>query len=553
MTLADYYFADGRLTLIPIEQLTPIGMSGEFAALVGERRGWSAARIALFDAGFALYWTRSGALARRTATWMAPRVRHVAVVAEPLSVRPYVQLLNTSAWLLYDSDLDPALSHPEFVAYLLVHGDRMAVTGEVAHTAVQNGAWWLERSEEECTAFSGAAERSTRPDAESFRALAQAVPWLRQLRHEALRPPVVVAPYRAIPDTGLLVPRAREAEPPALVAACERGARQALVAYHARWHEADVAAGRELCDWLAREAPRFLIAAQHGRIVWDADAPERIAGVRDVMRHADGVAVRRVREDLQVVDAHTRRILDALTDPDALPPPAENTEQRGYTYLHASRQLIVYNLHEAGMERLHGPPLPYERAMLGARTVHEWAHLIEAAGWVPLRVSQMQFDERVLALGVQLDAVIAQAPDWARRRTVGEPIARGASLGTTLARQQLARMSDYQANLVARRFMSMLEAETYVRHNIRTLRGSSQPTQLWSMLMRYLYEYQYLRPALGLSRVPDPRTYFLRSTWFVEDFMTAGIVTDDQFDALAEAIGRLGECYAVEESRLRLA
>ena len=55
----------------PIEHLTPIGMSGEFAALLAARRGWRPAQVALFDAGFSLYWTRSAALARRTATWPA--------------------------------------------------------------------------------------------------------------------------------------------------------------------------------------------------------------------------------------------------------------------------------------------------------------------------------------------------------------------------------------------------------------------------------------------------------------------------------------------------
>src|SRR5438046_1419694 len=63
MRLAEYYFADPRLILVPIEHLTPAGMGAEFAALLAERCGWDAARIAFFNTAFALYWERSAALA----------------------------------------------------------------------------------------------------------------------------------------------------------------------------------------------------------------------------------------------------------------------------------------------------------------------------------------------------------------------------------------------------------------------------------------------------------------------------------------------------------
>ena len=112
-----------------------------------------------------------GMLARRTRTWMPPRIRHAAIVTTETGVRPYAQLLNTSAWTLYADDFDPARSHPEFGAYLFAHADRMALSGEVTLVALHNAAWWIERSDEECGAFAGAAERSTRPDAAGFRAV----------------------------------------------------------------------------------------------------------------------------------------------------------------------------------------------------------------------------------------------------------------------------------------------------------------------------------------------------------------------------------------------
>jgi hypothetical protein len=524
-------------------------MTRAFAALVSERRGWSPGRIALFDAAFARYFARSAALARRTRTWVAPRIRHVAVVADPQAVRPYVQLLNTSAWMLYECDVDPALSDAELVAFLLVLGDRMAVDREVTTAAVRTAAWWLERSDAECRRFAEAAARSPRPDAPGLRAVAAATGWLRQLRHERLRPPRVVSPHRPIPGTGLLVPRALEAEPPALVACWTAAARRAVGAYHAAWRATDAAAVRALSDWLAGEAPSLLVTGAGGTILWDPEVPERLGPLRAALRAAAGVAVASIHADLQVVDAHSRAFHAALVDPQALPPPPPSTQERGYSYLHRSRRLIAYNLHEPGLERLEGPPLPYARAMLGARTAHEWGHLAAAAGWVARRVPPERFAELRAAFAVQLDAAITAAPAAVRRTTARELAA--ASPGTGLVRLFLRRIPDYQANLVARRFMSDAERETYARHNVRSLRDEYAPADLWRMLVRYLFEYQYLGPALAFTAVEDPRRYFLRSTWFAEDFLATGILDEARFAALAAAAARLCGCYAVDETRFR--
>ena len=551
MAVADYYFDDPRLILVPTEHLTPAGMTAGFAALLAAKRGWTPERVALFDAAFSLYWSRSAALAARTQTWLPPRRRHVAMVTDPLSVRPYVQLLNSSAWMLYEADFDPSLSHPEFAAYLLVHGDRMAVSGEVTSAAIHTAAWWLERTDEECAAFAAAAGRSTRPDAEAFRALAAATGWLRQLRHETLRPLVVLSPHRPIPGTGLLVPRALEADPPALVARWTTAARGALDAYRVAWRSSDARAVAAVCDWLAAEAPPLLVTARDGQIVWDPDAPGRTGMLHDELRDADAVAVRSIAADLEVIDHHTRAFHAALADPEALPAPGPRTDQTGYSYLHRERRLVAYNLHEPGMERLAGPPLPYERHMLGARTWHEWGHLADRAGWVPRTAPPARFDELKSALAAELDAVIAAAPAGVREATRADvsALAAGASAGAGLTRIVLGRMPDYRANLVARRFMSEPERETYVRHNIRTLEPEYPPAQLWRMLVRYLYELQYLGAGLGSRGIVDPRAYLVGSTWFDVDFFASGALDEARFDALATAVARLSACYAADESR----
>jgi hypothetical protein len=493
-------------------------------------------------------------LARRTAGWAPPRRRHVGVVKEPLGVRPYVSLLNSSAWLLYASDVDPGRSDAEFVAYLLAHGDWMAHTGEVAFAAVRGAAWWLERADDECAAFTAAAARSTRPDAPAWRSLGDAPPWLRRLHHTSLRPPLVVSPHRPIPGTGLLVPAALDAEPPRLAERWAAIASVVLGTYRTAWRRHDPEAVNALCDWLALAAPDLLVTGGDGGTLWDPAAPRHTTAVRTVLEHADAVAVAAVRADLEVIDHHTRAFLDAVVDPATLPAPPPNTFQSGYAYLHADRRLIAYNLEEPGMERLQGPPLPFEREMLGARTAHEWAHLADTAGCVPRTVSRERYRELRAELAAELDAAIAAAPAAARRATATDlaHLGRDGSAGATLARITLTRMPDYRANLVARAFMTEAEREIYVRHNVRTLRGEYPAPLLWRMLVHYLFEYQYLGRALGFTRVEDPRSFFLSSTWFADDFLATGVLDERRFDALADAVARLCACHAVDTSRLRL-
>ena len=158
------------------------------------------------------------------------------------------------------------------------------------------------------------------------------------------------------------------------------------------------------------------------------------------------------------------------------------------------------------------------------------------------------------ALAGALDAAIAAAPAAVRRATAADLLALAADgcAGATLARLTVTRMPDYRANLVARELLTQAERETYVRHNIRSLRAEYPPPLLWRMLIRYLFEYQYLGPALGMTRVADPRDYFLYSTWFADDFLATGVIDEARFETLAAAVGRLCACHAVDRSRLRL-
>jgi hypothetical protein len=152
---------------------------------------------------------------------LPPRLPHVALATEPYHDPPYVQLLNTSAWLLYDADVDPERSQPEFLAYLLAHGDRMAASGEVTLAALHTAAWWLERSDDECDAFTAAAARGRPSGRRRVPGARRRAPVAACAPHETLRPPT----------TGEAAPRDPRQRPPR--AGRARGRPPALAA---RWN-----------------------------------------------------------------------------------------------------------------------------------------------------------------------------------------------------------------------------------------------------------------------------------------------------------------------------
>ena len=118
-----------------------------------------------------------------------------------------------------------------------------------------------------------------------------------------------------------------------------------------------------------------------------------------------------------------------------------------------------------------------------------------------------------------MDDAIACASAAVRSRTAADlaALAEGRPAGVALGRLLVTRMPDYRTNLVARALMSDDEAETYVRHNVRSLGAQYPPEQAWRLLLRYLFEYQYLLPALGLTRVADPRTFLFSSTGIADE------------------------------------
>ncbi|MCW5891312.1 MAG: hypothetical protein KIT14_12280 [bacterium] len=70
--------------------------------------------------------------------------------------------------------------------------------------------------------------------------------------------------------------------------------------------------------------------------------------------------------------------------------------------------------------------------------------------------------------------------------------------------------------------------------------------------MRHLFEFQYVRPALGMTAVPDPLAFYLHSTGAADELAAAGACDSAGFVALADAVAHCCAAFAVDPARLRL-
>lgn len=550
----DYLFSQDGLFVIPIEHLSPKGIEPAFAVRIEDRGAMDRAAIELFDRAFGLYWRWATDLsARAPAYWPGPRLQHVCVATAPERIRPYFQPFNKSSWLLCASDFRPETSSAELAAYLFLHVERMGLLREIEPTMIANLGAFLALPPEAVAGLVEGCRRTTRPDAAGFRALAEHMPAVLALHHATLRPLEVIDPgSMRIPNTGVDV---GAAEQPAITALHQAWVRAAAGAIerHRVAHAAPASdGGRRISDWLASARPPLLVTGPGWRILWDPDAPEDV-GALGAFLDAAGVSeagARGVLQDLQVVERSSRRFLDGLRDPGALVDPAPYITEGGLSYIHKTRKLIAYHIGPGENERrLFEPSPPFERFMLAARTIHEWGHLAAESGWIA--VPEARRAERK-ALRGQLEALLetihAEAPPAVRARAAREVdalVRRSGRLGSALVKGLMARIEDYQSNLLARRFLSADEMDTYVRNNVSAHLDEYSHEAVFGQLTRHAYEIQYLR----LSRIPAPLDWFRASTWFEARFVRTGIVTMARFEELVDLIGRICDLYAVDESR----
>ncbi len=544
-------FSDPATFLIPAECLSEVGLGAGLAATLRANRDLPEGWVALFNRAVALYFERVAELAHIAPRyWRAPRVANLCIVQNPERTRPYSLPFSRTSLLLYESDFDPAVSNVEHAVYQLVHAERLSRTGDIGMTWIHDLSYLLARSTEEREAFADGCRTSLRPDADAFKALAARLPLLDHVRHDDLRPPEHDAeePTARVEIAGLTVPSRHQAEFQTVAKtflAVAHGVMQQH--YGARQRAGSDGADRSLVEWLLRAKPRVLLTDQLGGTLWDPERPDEVDAIGAVVEGIPKPAAESLIEDWTLIDSHTHSFVDALTDPDELTPPGEALDQEDGIYMHAGRTVIAYCLDQPGFKTLAEEAPPHHRMLVGARTIHEWGHLAADAGIVRvpehLEKAHAERHDEVIAI---LDRIVACAPDE-HRQTAESEVELLRREGYRLGDMPLQRVGDYQANLLARAFLSVGEMESYIRANVRPLLDEENVGP-YLRLARHAYEYQYL----SLSRMEDPFGYFLGCTWFAEDLIEPGIVGEDEARELFDAVGRLFGCYEVDTTRIRL-
>lgn len=536
--------------LLPAEALTESGTEPALASLLVRSGRLTAEQLHCLEEGFALYWQRCSDLyARAPRSWFAPRLTNLLIASEERGITPYLEPFGGTSSMLYTSDLD---THPEYVAALLVHLERLSLLRHVPATVAYNLSYWFDRDEHSRRAFAKAARTAQRPDAAGFVALAEALGWVDELLHDPLHPPPAQAtePHVHIDGADLYVPKRLQPQLMALTEAAQTavlGAMNAAAPAAGPVRASSAPALDALCEWLVQARAQVIIQGPHGGTLWTPEHDDPIR-VRLVLAEANSAAIASIHADLRVIDERSRQFLGRLRDVDSLPTHCAVLETGGGVYIDPARRAVVYELQQPAFDTRAGAAPPYHRLLLGARVMHEWGHVAHSAKILHLPEHQRPAYACARAeLGECFARVLASVPAFVQD-TVAEELqsieARTAELPKALARKTLARVGDYLANMMAVRLIPAEEMQAYVRNNVR--HHQDEQLGLVSELARYAYEVNYL-DLVGL-----PRRYFYDTSRFPNHFVHTGIVSEDDANALFDAAGRVLACYAIDESRLSL-
>jgi hypothetical protein len=441
----------------------------------------------------------------------------------------------------------------EFGAFMFLHQERIAQEGRLGATVVKNMAYWLMRTAGERAAFLTAAERSRRPDAAAFIALGRALSWIDELGHVDVHAVDAVEgeTYGLLETAGLIVPDSRKAQLGALLNVfreVEAEVGRSYFAAHAASASEEPSA--ELCAWLRETAPSLLLTSEDGQVLWDAARPESVAALRSLLGNLTAASAASLREDWRVVSERTTQVYAALREPERLADVfAVLDQEEGGTYIHRERKQMAYCLMQPGFEPCREPAPPYHRLLLGARTLHEWGHVLEEAGLVGVAESAREsFAQGRAQIVACLETLLREAHTEVKQLAEHEARAlellpySEAGFAEGLTARLLERMPDFLANLVVARFASHAEMEAYVRVNVRKLDLESEGP--FSSLLGLVYSYQYLR----FSCVANPRAYFEQLTGCEVEFVQSGFLSAERLEALLEAVAAVCDAYAIDET-----
>jgi hypothetical protein len=545
--LRRFCLAHSNAVLVPAEALTQTGMSSELSALLVEEKRLTTSQVHTLERGFALYWEHCADLFKRApGSWFPPRQTNLLIAAEPRGILLYLEPFKNASSLLYVDDLE---SDAEYVAYLLIHMERLSLLRSPGAAVVHNLSYWFNRDEHARQAFAAAARRSRRPDAPCFIAVADSLTWVDGLVHVPLRGPQTqpTESLGAIEGADLYVPQQLQPLVIALANAADASARSAMQQVAVASSGGSVNALDDLCDWLCDQRALAILVAPDGTTLWRPNMDDANR-VRRALASVPDEAVASIHADVRVIDARSRQFLEAVVNVDELPRRCAVLEAGDGTYVDAAKRSIVHELKQPFFDARLVPAPPYARLQLGARVMHEWGHIAHTARLIRLPEERKpEYRQARAELGEQFANVLSRVParladDVASATAALAPSP--AQLPAALARKTLARVGDYLANLMCSRFISGEEMQAYVRTNVR--HHFDEDLDLVSHLGRYAYEIHYLALA-GL-----PRSYFFAISRFNEYFIEPGLVAEDDVHALFDAVGRVLACYEIDTSRLTL-
>ncbi|MGH1340183.1 MAG: hypothetical protein ACRBN8_01430 [Nannocystales bacterium] len=552
MELRSFYFDHPGMFVVPVEHLSLSGVDPEFVRVAQGEREIPEGFFELLGEAVSAYFDRVGSLfVAGRAQWFPPRLLNLCVVTDPERARLYYQPFVGASLLLQESDFDPKVSNLEMATYQLVHAERLGITRNVARTLLGNLGYFIQRSELERERFADAAVRSTRPDSEAFAALGEAMSWVGGLLHETLKPALLHSDgLTSIPGTGLLVSDEQTLKIGELVEVFEQVGKGALERYYTAQGASvgEQGPAARVGQHLVEHQPRLLLADREGSIIWDPEAPEELGALDGAFEGMCDRAAIGVCRDLELVALRTQQILERIVDPEALPFHAEEVEQKDGAYLHEQRRMMVYSLRQPGVDTEREGSPPFHRWLLGARIGHEWGHLAAEADLV--RVSpekQPRHDAALEEIAALFDTIIARAPErlrvQAEEQFVQRP--RAQSIGAAMVAMQMQRIGDYESNVFAQAVLPAVEMEAYVRVNVRTL--AQEPFSFLGKLARYAYEAQYL----GFSRMANRRHYFYASTWFPDNYIKTGVLSEEEAGLMLDLMAEVCTSHELVPGALR--
>jgi hypothetical protein len=546
MRIATFCFEEPRAILVPVEHLHAGGLSDEFASELERRALLAPSFRRVFDGAFTNLHRRQTQLHHAAPEhFLPPRIVNWVILRDP-TLHAFFQPFTGMCALLYASDLDDASTSVAHTELQMAVAERVVQTGRLSRAYLAAIPHLLAMSEEEVVDFRAGALRSTRPDADAVRALAELATELRShVETEGIRAPGEPKEgYGRVKGTPLVVPKSFGAVLQTLAARIEEAPPRVLDA-HSR-HESTVEVGdhprSRVLDFLRSERPEVLIADGTGQLLWRPG--QDTAALERALPELGSAVADSLIADLATVGSVTDRFFDCVRGAREMPVPRETLEEAGGVYLHHDLGRIVYALEQPGIAPLSEAALPWSRRSLAARVMHEWGHVAVDAGVVGVPPSGLlalrAAEARVAAA---FDQIVKELPSE-YKTTANEELLEMREEGTRLVDLPYSRMEDYRANLLVKRLLPPEPMEAYVRTNVRSL--MIEDVRPLRKLARYAYEAQYL----WLAAIDDPWDYFMRSTYFSEEFVESGFVSLEAAKELFGALRALCECHVVDEARL---